>query len=95
MDRDNLLCRVTIDTRLTWSPQIDQVRKRAAQRIGMLGLFLNRKSDLCKNKVLPYKQVIRPMIDYACPAWWSAAHTHVRRLKVLQSKCLLLATGAI
>ena len=34
------------------------------------------------------------MMDYAFPAWRSAAHTHVRRLQVLQSKCLLLTTGA-
>ena len=33
-------------------------------------------------------------MDYACPAWRSAARTHVRRLQVLQSKCLRLATGA-
>jgi hypothetical protein len=34
------------------------------------------------------------MMDYACPAWRSAARTHVRRLQVLQSKCLRLVTGA-
>ena len=34
------------------------------------------------------------MMDYACPAWRSAARTHVLRLQVLQSKCLRLATGA-
>jgi hypothetical protein len=34
------------------------------------------------------------MMDYACPAWRSAARTHVRRLQVLQSKYLRLATGA-
>jgi hypothetical protein len=34
------------------------------------------------------------MMDYACPAWRSAAHTHVYRLQVLLSKCLHLATGA-
>jgi len=34
------------------------------------------------------------MMDYACPAWRSAARTHVQRLHVLQSKCLRLATGA-
>jgi hypothetical protein len=34
------------------------------------------------------------MIDFACPAWRSAARFHVRRLQVLQSKCLRLATGA-
>jgi len=33
-------------------------------------------------------------MDYACPAWRSAARTHDRRLQVLQSKCICLATGA-
>jgi len=61
----------------------------------MLGPLLNRKSDLsARNGVLLYKQLIRPMKDYACPAWRSAARTHVRRLQVLQSKCLRLAAGA-
>jgi hypothetical protein len=44
---------VTLDTRLTWSPHIDQFRRRAAQRLGMLGPLLNRKSDLSvRNGVL-------------------------------------------
>jgi hypothetical protein len=34
---------VTLDTRLTWSLHIDQVRKRTAQRMGMLGPLLNSK----------------------------------------------------
>jgi hypothetical protein len=71
------------------------VRKRTVQRMGMLGPLLNRKSDLSvKNGVLLYKQLIRPMMDYACPAWRSAARSHVQGLQVLQSKCLRLATGA-
>ena len=41
-----------------------------------------------------YKQFIRPLMDYACQAWRSAAPFHVRRLQVLQSKCLRLATGS-
>ena len=52
---------VTLDKRLTWSPHIVQVRKKTAQRMGMLGPLLNRKSDLCvRNRVLLYKQLIRP-----------------------------------
>jgi hypothetical protein len=63
--------------------------------MGMLGPLLSRKSDLSvRNGVLLYKQLIRPMMDYARPGWRSAARTHVRRLQVLQSKCLRLATGA-
>ena len=86
---------VTLDEGLTWSPHIDQVRKKTAQRMGMLGPLLNRKSDLSvRNGVLLYKQLIRPMMDYACPAWRSAVRSQVRRLQVLQSKCLRFATGA-
>jgi len=33
-------------------------------------------------------------MGYACPAWRSAARSHIRKLQVLESKCLLLATGA-
>jgi hypothetical protein len=86
---------VTLDTRLTWSPHIDQVRKKTSQTTGMLGPLLNRKSDLSvRNGVLLYKQLIRPMMGYACPAWRSAALTHVRRLQDLHSKGFRLATGA-
>jgi len=61
--------------------------------MGMQGSLLNRKSDLSvRNGVLLYKQLIRPMMDYVCPAWRSPARTHGRRLQVLQSKCLCLAT---
>jgi len=86
---------VTLDTRLTFSPHIDPVRRRTAQKMGMLGLPRNMKSDLSvRNGALLYKQLIRPLMDYACPAWRSAAHSLVRRLQMLQSKCLCLATGA-
>ena len=80
---------VTQDKRLTWSPHIDQVRNRATLGLGTLGPRLKRKSDLAvRNGVLLFKQLIRPMMEYACPAWRSAARNHVRRLQVLQSKCL-------
>ena len=44
--------------------------------------------------MLLHKQFIRLMMDYEFPAWSSAARTLVRRLQVLQSKCLRLAAGA-
>jgi hypothetical protein len=63
--------------------------------LGMLGPLLNREIDLSVRTVfLLYKQLIRPKMDYACPAWRSAARSHIRRMQVLQSKCLRSATGA-
>jgi len=61
----------------------------------MLGPLLNRESDFSvSNRVLLYKPVIRPMMDYACPAWRSDARTHIRSPQVLQTKCLRLVTDA-
>ena len=61
----------------------------------MLCPFLKRNFDLSIRKgVLLYKQLIRPMMNYACPAWMSAARSHVRSLQVLQSKYLRLFISA-
>jgi hypothetical protein len=61
----------------------------------MLSPLLNGKSDISvRNGVLLYKKLIRPMMDYACPAWRSAYRTHVRRLQLLKSKCLRLVIVA-
>jgi hypothetical protein len=85
---------VTLDTRLTWSGHFNQVRKKAAQRLGLLSPLLNRSSGLSvRNGVLLYRQLVLPMTDYACPIWQSTAHTHINKLKVLQYKCLRIATN--
>jgi len=53
------------------------------------------RSDLSiSNGVLLYKQLIRPMMDYVCPIWRSATRSHIKKLQVLQSKCLRIATNA-
>jgi hypothetical protein len=67
----------------------------AAQSLGVLGSLLNRTGVLSvRNIVLLYKQLIRPMMDYACPIWRSAASSQVQKLQILQSKCLRIATNA-
>ena len=75
--------------------QLNQVRKKPAQRLGVLGPLLNRRSSLSiRNGVLLYKQLLHPMIECAGTVWWSTAHSHIRKLQVLQSKCLQIATSA-
>ena len=59
---------VTLDKRLTWSPHIEQVSRRTAQRMGLLGPLLNKRSDLSiRNGVLLYKQFIRPLFGLCVP----------------------------
>jgi hypothetical protein len=86
---------MTLDTRLTSSTHINQVGRKTVQRLGVPGPLLHRRSGLSiRNGVLLYKQLIHPMRDYACPVWRSAARSHVRKLQVLQSTCLRIATNA-
>lgn len=86
---------MTLNKRLTWSLHIAYVKKNAAQRLGMFGTFLSMRSGpSVRNEVLLYKQLMRPMMNYTYPIWRFAAHTHGRKLLVLQSKCLCIDTGA-
>jgi hypothetical protein len=86
---------VTLDKRLTWATHVDQVRKKASQRLGMLCPLLNSRSGLSISiGFLLYRQLIHPMMDYEGPVWRSAARSHIRKLQVLQSKCLCIATSA-
>jgi len=65
------------------------------ERVGTLGSLLNRRSSLSiKNGVVLYKQLIRPMMYYACPVWRFTARSHFNKLQVLQSKCLRISTSA-
>lgn len=67
---------VTLGTRLSPSPNVDQGRKEAAQRLGVLGPLLNRGRSLFIGKaVLLYKQLIQPVMDYACRKCRFAART--------------------
>jgi len=56
---------------------------------------MNRRSGLSiRNGVLLYKQLIRPMMDYACPVRRSATRSHIKKLQVFQPKYLRIATYA-
>jgi hypothetical protein len=71
------------------------LEKEAVESFGVLGPLLDRRSGLSiRNGVLLYKRLIRSMMDNACPAWRSAAGSNIRKLQVLQSKCLRIGTNA-
>lgn len=56
--------------------------------------LLKRSGLSIKNGILLYKQLSRPVMDYACPIWSFAESTHVGRVQVSLTKCLRLAPGA-
>jgi len=75
--------RVTLGAQLTWSIDIHQIGKKAAERLGMPGRLFSISG-----------QLIPSMVAYACCIWKSAACTHVRKLQVPKSECFRIVPNA-
>jgi hypothetical protein len=43
------------------------MRKKAVRSLGVLGLLVDRSGLSVRNGLLLYKELIHPMIYYACP----------------------------
>nr|CAD7437709.1 unnamed protein product [Timema bartmani] len=57
---------LTLDTKLTWRLHCTERLTKAKQRLGILGPLLNRRSALStRNGLTLYKQLLRPILDYA------------------------------
>jgi hypothetical protein len=77
-----------------WYTPTRYERRQLSDWVGMLDLLNRRSCVSITNGVLLYKQLICPVVDYSCLIWTSAACSHVRKLHMLQSKCLCIATNA-
>jgi hypothetical protein len=56
--------------------------------------LLNRRSGLSfRNGILLYKQLVCPMMEYACPVGRSVARSRIRKLQALQFKRLRIAAS--
>ena len=84
---------VISDKVLTCSKHIEQARKRQWEWERCNRSWTGEAASSIRNGVLLHKQLIRPM-DYACPVWRCAGHSHITKLQVVRSKCLRIATIA-
>ena len=62
---------VTLSADLTWNEHIDSTIKKCNQRLYLL-LDLRRAGVPPKDLVTLYKAIIRPVLEYATPAWHSS-----------------------
>jgi hypothetical protein len=82
---------VTLDTRLTLTAYVNQVERKAAQGLGVLGSSLTGKV-VCPPETVCY------FVRNSSVLWWimhtacAAAHYHVQKLQVLKCKCHRIAT---
>lgn len=80
--------RVTLDVQLTWR-HATRFEQRQLKDWAYLCLCAHVKSSLI------HEQPILSVMNYACPNWISAARSHIRKMQVLQSKCVRIATFVV
>lgn len=80
---------VTLDQKLNFDSHIENTRTKAMRAMCAMYPMLAKSSKLShKNKNLIYKTMIRPILTYASPIWSHATATRLKRLQVVQNKCL-------
>ena len=84
---------VHIDADLKWNSHIDAICKKASSRLYFL-------KQLRRNNVQPpdllyfYTAVVRPILEYACPAWHTSITTaQSNKLEVIQKRALSIIFG--
>ena len=86
---------VNIDSKLRWYHHIMATVKKSSQALGQFYPLIAPSSNLSlPNKLLLYKQIIRPMMCYGSLVWGTAAATTIKKLQIQQNKFLRIACGA-
>lgn len=80
-----------LDEKLTYKTQTEKAANKTTKAFKSLYPLLAKKSKLShRNKNILFKSMIRPIMMYGCPVWHTAAATHIKKLQVVQNKCLKL-----
>ena len=59
---------ITITSNLTWDVHVDEITRKAGKRLFLL-LQLKRSGIPAEDLLTVYTTVVRPTLEYACPAW--------------------------
>ncbi|GBN48146.1 RNA-directed DNA polymerase from mobile element jockey [Araneus ventricosus] len=84
-----------LDTKLSFRKQDKCNSETFWNKVHMILPLIGRHSLLSlNNKVLLFKQTLRPILTYCAPIWCIAAKTHRRKIQILQNKILRIMTNA-
>ena len=95
LDKKPKVLGVTLDPHFTFSPHIKNIARRAAPRINILKALAGSTWGQDRDTLLlTFGALIKPIITYACPAWFpNISKTNITRLQTLQNSALRIATG--
>jgi hypothetical protein len=69
---------------LIWLSGVSQIKRRQATDLACQALSLLGQIGCQSENWLRFEQPVHPVMHYACPVLISAAHTQVRKLRVIQ-----------
>ena len=81
--------------RLTWKHHIDYLKITCVKRLDIMKRIASKCWGSNYGSLITfYKSFIRSKLDYACTVYSSASQTQLKKLDVIQSSALRIATGA-
>ncbi|KAI0949613.1 hypothetical protein AcW1_010370 [Taiwanofungus camphoratus] len=86
---------VHLDRRLTFDFHIKQMAGRAEKTVNGMGMLANTVRGLSQTHLRSlYVACVRPIMTYACAAWWTGKQLHVDYLERVQRRALRLICAA-
>ena len=82
---------VTIQEDLRWDKHINEVTTKASKTLGFLRR--NIKTNSRSVKETAYKSLVRPLVEYASPAWDPYTAKDINRLEMVQRRAARYVTG--
>ena len=88
---------MTFDPTLTFSAHVENVARRAKQRLSILKALAGTTWGQQKETLInTYKATIRSLFTYASPIWsLHASNTSIKKLQTIQNAALRVATGSV
>ncbi|GBN30816.1 putative RNA-directed DNA polymerase from transposon X-element [Araneus ventricosus] len=84
-----------IDNKLTFRQHISYLKEKFWAKIYLCFPLIGRRSSLSlENKLILFKQVLRPILTYAAPIWGLAVPSNRKKIQILQNKLLGIILNA-
>ena len=82
---------VTLDPKIIWNTHIENITNKANSTLGFIRRNVLTTSQPVKETA--YKQLVRPVLEYASVAWDSVTETQAKRLESVQRRAARLICG--
>jgi hypothetical protein len=87
--------RMTLDAKLCWKVHIKKKREELKQQFRKMYWLLGRHSELSiYNKILLYKEVLKPVWTYGAQLWGCTKKSNIKIIQTFQNKVLRCTVNA-